>query len=95
MSYAHRLVSLGLAGVVAIGATVAGCASPWFGNAKHERAQASQPANTAADLKQATITYITGLCKLPKQQHDDLLRELNEALLPNHATISCGPASGT
>lgn len=97
MSYTHRLVSLALAGIVAVGMTASGCATPWFGNAKHAQPQAdsNQPANPAADPKQATITYINGLCKLPKEQHDALMRELNEALLPNHATISCGPGSGT
>jgi len=97
MSYRHRLVVLALAGIVAVGVTASGCATPWFGNAKHPQPQAAaaQSRDPTTDLKQSTVTYITGLCKMPKEQHDALMRELNEALLPNHATISCGPGSGT
>jgi len=97
MSYRHRLAALTLAGIVALGVAASGCATPWFGTAKHAQPQAAaaQSRDPATDLKQATITYINGLCKLPKEQHDALMRELNEALLPNHATISCGPRIGT
>lgn len=99
MSDTRRWVSLGLAGIVAIGVTVAGCATPWFGNAKKAQPQAAAapqpPADSATDLKRAAISYINGLCKLPKEQHDSMVRDLNEALLPNHAAISCGRAGGT
>ena len=98
MSYTTRLVCVALAGIVTSGVTASAYADPWFGNAKKAQPQAS--AQTAAqktdtDLKQAAVTYINGLCKLPKEQRDALMRELNEALLPNHATISCGPGAGT
>ena len=95
MRYRIRLVCLGLAGIVAVGVTASGCATPWFGTAKSpppKAASSAQPADPMGDLKQATITYINGLCKLPKEQRDALMREVNQSLLPNHATISCGRA---
>jgi len=98
MSHTHRWVCLALAGIVAAGVAGSGCATPWFGTAAKSaqpQAASAQLADPKMDLKQATVTYINGLCKLPKEQHDALARELNEALLPNHATISCGPGGGT
>jgi hypothetical protein len=44
----------------------------------------------ANDFKRSTATYINGLCLLPRKQRDSSILELNEALLPNHATVSCG-----
>lgn len=86
MKYARRMVILGLSGVLAVCMTASGCATPWFGQ---ERAK--DPATPVkGDLKQAVVTYINGLCKMPKEQRDPAIRELNEALLPNHAAISCG-----
>jgi len=92
MNYAHRLISLAMAGIVAVGMTASGCASPWFATAPKGNAD-SQP-NAPADLKSAAATYINSLCKMPREQRDPKVRELNEAVLPNHATISCGPGSG-
>src|SRR5579859_7116666 len=95
MSYMHRVTSLGLAGIVAVGMAASGCASPWF-STKNSRAApvtSAQPADAHADhmdQKQAAIAYINGLCKMLPEQRDVLVRELNEALLPNHAAISCG-----
>ena len=88
MTYAQRLVALGLAGVLAIGVTASGCATPWYGKAHSDGKPSSATASN--DLKLATVTYINGLCKLPKEQRDPTLRELNEALLPNNAVIHCG-----
>ncbi len=96
MKHTKKTIAVGLAGIVAIGLTVAGCATPWFGNAKTR----SAPQPTAivpapdGDLRTAAATYINGLCKLPKEQRDPQVRTFNEAILPNHATISCGPGSG-
>jgi hypothetical protein len=87
MRYAQKLVALGLAGVLAIGVTASGCATPWFGKGHSDD---PSPATPQKDLKLATVTYINGLCKLPKEQRDPTLRELNEALLPNNAVIHCG-----
>ena len=91
MKYAQRLAALGLAGIVAVGMTAAGCATPWFGKSKTSGGDA--PASAPDDLKSAAAAYINRLCKLPKEQRDPQVRELNEALLPNHANISCGPGS--
>lgn len=84
MRYAQTMVSLGLSGILATVMTTSGC------EATHPKSVA--PAATQKDLKQATVTYIKGLCRLPKEQRDPTVRELNEELLPNHAAISCGRA---
>jgi hypothetical protein len=90
MKHADRMVALGLMGIVTVGMTAAGCATPWFGNPK---GNGEPSAPRSKDLKTAAATYINGLCKLPKEQRDPQIRELNEALLPNHANISCGPGT--
>ena len=92
MKYAQRLAALGLAGIVAVGMTAAGCATPWFGKAPKENP--GEPQSSAPGDMRSAATYINGLCKLPKELRDPQVRELNEALLPNHANISCGPGSG-
>jgi hypothetical protein len=93
MKYWQRTIALVLAGLVTAGLTASGCATPWFGTTGAKKEPAPAPgAGSASDLKQATINYINGLCLLPKEQRDPTFRELNEALLPNHASISCGRA---
>jgi len=89
MTYAHRMVALGVAGVLAVGVTASGCATPWFGRSQ-SHADAPDAPTSSTDLKLATVSYLNGLCKLPNEQRNPLLRELNESLLPNHAVISCG-----
>jgi hypothetical protein len=84
------MVTLSLSGILATGMTASGCATPWFETQK--KADAPAAPLKPSDLRQATVTYINNLCKLPKDQRDPTLRELNEALLPNHAAISCGRA---
>jgi hypothetical protein len=92
MKYAQRrLAALSLAGIVAVGLTAAGCATPWFGKAKNDNE--TRPSATD-EQRAAAASYINGLCKLPRDQREPLVRELNEAVLPNHATISCGPGGG-
>src|SRR5579884_2404710 len=95
MEYSHRKAALMLAGVVAVGITASGCATPWFGT-RTPKGKTDNPAaaSNPGDLKQATVSYIEQLCKLPKEQRDAMIRELNEALLPNHATVSCGRDGG-
>ena len=90
MSDSHKTIALILAGVLGVGIAASGCATPWFGNRTTTKAEASPQTNRPGDLKQATVSYISGMCKLPKEQRDAAFRELNEALLPNHAAISCG-----
>lgn len=92
MKYAHRLVFLAMAGIVAVGMTAAGCATPWFEN-KPKGNPDTQP-SAPADVRSAAATYLNALCKMSREQRDTKVRELNEALLPNHVTISCGPGSG-
>ena len=88
MNYTQRLTAIALAGIVAAGMTAAGCATPWFGKAKTDTdAHSSAP----DDQRAAAASYINALCKLPREQRDAQVRDLNEAVLPNHATISCGP----
>jgi hypothetical protein len=92
MKYAQRLSCLAMTGIVVAAMTASGCSSSrWFENKpqSHIDAQPSAP----ADLKSAA-TYINGLCKMSREQRDTKVRELNEAVLPNHANISCGPGSG-
>jgi hypothetical protein len=72
--------------------TAAGCATPWFG--KPNKSNADTQAGAPNDMKTAAAASINGLCKLPKEQRDPQVRELNEAVLPNHAAISCGPGAG-
>jgi hypothetical protein len=92
MRYARRLVVLATAGIVAVGMTASGCATPWFEN-KPKGNTDIQP-SAAPDMRSAAATYINTLCKMSREQRDTKVRELNEAVLPNHATISCGPGSG-
>lgn len=70
---------------------ITGCAGRWFDIRPHgNSAQAATSSQT--DLKGSTVAYIQGLCSLPREQRDPEVRVLNEALLPNHANISCGRA---
>jgi hypothetical protein len=93
MKNTERMIALGLVGIIAAGVTAAGCATAWFGNPKSHHDP--QPIAVEADgNKVAAAAYINGLCKLSKEQRDPQVRALNEAILPNHATISCGPGSG-
>jgi hypothetical protein len=92
MKYAQRMGVLGLAGVLAAGVTAAGCATPWFGTTNPPASTATATANPQGDLKQAAVNYINSLCRMPKEQRDPTVRQLNESLLPNHAAISCGRA---
>ena len=92
MKYASRLVCLAMAGIVAVGMTASGCATAWFETKPKGNAD-TQP-SAAPDTRSAAATYINTLCRMPRDQRDTKVRELNEAVLPNHATISCGPGSG-
>jgi hypothetical protein len=70
--------------------TLSGCATGrWFETRPKQGDAASTP-SSPTDLKSSTVTYVKGICALPREQRDAQLRELNEALLPNHAAISCG-----
>ena len=88
MRHSKRLTVLAAAGIVAAGMAAAGCATPWFDQPKADP-EAHPRAST--DPKSVAAAYINSLCTLPRDQRDLQVRELNEAVLPNHATISCGP----
>jgi hypothetical protein len=78
---------------VAIVLALCGCSTGrWFETRPHEANTAPPSPSSPTDLMSSTVTYVRGLCALPREQRDAHLRELNEALLPNHAAISCGPA---
>ena len=90
MSYSRKKLAVILTGVLAVGVAASGCATPWFGSRTTTKGESAPAANNPGDLKQAVASYINGVCKLPKEQRDATFRELNEALLPNHAAVSCG-----
>ena len=93
MKYAKRRsasVRVGAFGV-AIVLTLCGCTTGrWFETRPQQGDTAPPPPSSSTDLKSSTVTYIRELCTLPREQRDAQLRALNEALLPNHAAISCG-----
>jgi len=70
--------------------TLSGCMpGRWFDS--HSQAYAGAPqANAATDFNNQAATFVRDLCTLPREQRDMRVRALNEALLPNHANISCG-----
>jgi hypothetical protein len=74
-------------------AALTGCVGRWFERQPQANdTQSSTP--SPGDLKGPAVTYIQGLCALPREQREPQVRELNEALLPNHVTISCGRGGG-
>lgn len=94
MKYTQRTAAFViLSGILVTGMTASGCAAPWFSNPTPKK-EAARPDSPSTDLKQATVGYINGLCKLPREQRDLSLHELNETLLPNHVTVACGPGGG-
>jgi len=75
---------------IAIVLTLSGCAGGrWFESRPKQGDTAPAP-SLPTDLKSSTVSYVRGICALQREQRDAQLRELNEALLPNHAAISCG-----
>jgi len=89
MRSALRLTGM-FAAATALGVTLSGCASGrWFES--HPQANAAAPqASPATDFNTQAAKYVRDLCGLPREQRDMRVRALNEALLPNHANISCG-----
>jgi hypothetical protein len=93
MKYAQRRSALRPAGLfvaaTALMVTLSGCAGRWF-ETRPQHNDAAQVANSPNDFNSQAATYIHDLCALPREQRDMRVRALNEALLPNHANISCG-----
>ncbi len=93
MKYAKGRAAIARAGAlwVVIVLMMPGCAGRWFEPRSRQADSAPPVPGASTDLKSSTVTYIRGLCALPREQRDAQLRELNESVLPNHATVSCGP----
>jgi hypothetical protein len=93
MKYAKRRfasVRVGAFGLVIV-LTLCGCTTGrWFETRPRQGDTAPPPPGSPADLKSSTVSYVRQACALPRERRDAQLRELNEALLPNHAAISCG-----
>jgi hypothetical protein len=76
---------------VAIVLALCGCTTGrWFETRPQQGDTAPPAPNSPNDLKSSMVNYVHGVCALPQEQRDAQLRALNEALLPNHAAISCG-----
>ena len=94
MNSAERRSALRPAGIFAAATALvmalSGCASGrWFES--HPQANAATPqTNSVTDFNTQAATYVRDLCAQPREQRDMQVRALNEALLPNHANISCG-----
>jgi hypothetical protein len=79
MRNARTMVSVGLSGVALVASLIAsGCETTHY------------MAPTTPTPKEVTVSYVRGLCNLTEEQRDPTVRQLNEALLPNHAAIFCG-----
>jgi hypothetical protein len=94
MKYEQKRSASVRAGAFAVAMVLAltGCAGGrWFETRSRPDDSSPPPPIAATDLKSSTVTYIRNLCALPRDQRDAQLRDLNESVLPNHATISCGP----
>lgn len=93
MKYAQRRCASRPAGLLVTAIVMAGflsgCVGRWFESAP--KGNNATPAATAAnDFNTQAASYLRDLCALPREERDRRARALNEALLPNHATISCG-----
>jgi hypothetical protein len=83
MRHAQKMMCVSVSAIVVSGLIASGCETTYPKN--------TAPAQTGPkDQREATVSYIKGLCRLTKEARDPTVRELNEALLPNHAAISCG-----
>ena len=93
MKYAKRRfasVRIGAFGVAMVLA-LCGCSTGrWFETRPRQGDTAPPPPSLPTDLKSSTVNYVREVCALPREQRDAELRALNEALLPNHAAVSCG-----
>jgi hypothetical protein len=87
----ETLCKSGLVGLAVVLSTVAltGCAGGrWFENSSGHPTPSSDTG--AGDQKAASAAYIRSLCALPREQRQSQVRSLNEAVLPDNVTISCG-----
>ena len=94
MNIAERRSIRRPAGVLAAGTvlmmSLSGCGTGrWFESHPQANPAASQD-NSESDFNSQAAAYVRNLCALPREERDMRARALNEALLPNHANISCG-----
>jgi hypothetical protein len=83
MKYAQRVAAAALA------VALSGCAGRWF-DTHPQRKDAAPIESSPNDFNSQAATYVRDVCALPREERDMRVRALNEALLPNHANISCG-----
>jgi hypothetical protein len=83
MKYSQRLVA------VALVMTLSACVGRWF-DTRPQHKDAELAVNAPDDFNAQAAAYIREVCALPREERDMRVRALNEALLPNHANISCG-----
>jgi hypothetical protein len=69
--------------------TLSGCVGRWF-ETRPKSSDTAPVASSPNDFNAQAATYVQDICALPREQRDMRVRALNEALLPNHANISCG-----
>jgi hypothetical protein len=90
---ASRARVVALSGALIVVATLSGCSGRWF-DLRPQGNSAQSQTQSENDQKASAVNYVRTLCALPREQRDPQVRELNEAILPNHATISCGRGGG-
>jgi hypothetical protein len=78
------------AAVVLSTLALAGCAGGRWFETRHPNPGAPSFDTGANDPKFTSAAYIRSLCALPREQRQNQVRELNEALLPDNVVISCG-----
>jgi hypothetical protein len=83
MKYSQRLVA------VALVMTLSACVGRWF-DTRPQHKDAEPAVNASNDFNAQAAAYVRDVCALPREERDMRVRALNEALLPNHANISCG-----
>ena len=78
------------AAVVLSTLALAGCAGGRWFETGHPNPGAPSSDTAASDQKSTSAAYIRSLCALPREQRQNQVRALNEALLPDNVVISCG-----
>jgi hypothetical protein len=69
---------------------LAGCAGGRWFETGHPNQTTPSSDTGGNDQKSTSVTYIRSLCALPREQRQNQVRALNEALLPDSVVVSCG-----
>jgi hypothetical protein len=80
---------LAAAALVALTTMLSACAGRWF-DTRPQHKDAAPVLDALNDFNAEAADYVRDVCALPREERDIRVRALNEALLPNHANISCG-----